>query len=273
LTLKEEIDKIISNDKINGYHYWARYDGNIHAPAGYSTIDVLYALGDIGIEYREYDIIKKAIEFIFIYYDGKGQFRYSEKSSKLPCITARILAALGKLEYREDKRIYECYNYLLNTQEEDGGWRCSTVKKGKSISTDASNPGTTLYVLDAFRYRDNNKQEVEQLNRAITFLLNHWDTRTPLGPCEFGIGSTFMKIEYPFIRYNIFYYVYILSKYKKSINDRRYIEAKEILKKKTINGNLVIENPHKSWREYSFSKKNEISEIANKKYCEIINSR
>ena len=268
-----EIEKIISSENKNGFHYWARYDGNIHAPAGFSTIDVLYTLGDIGIKYKDYDIMKNSIDFIFTYYDGKGRFRYSKKSSKLPCISARILAALGKVGYKDDIRINECYEYLLNTQEEDGGWRCATIKKGKSIETDASNPGTTLYVLDAFLYRNNNKNEIEKLNKAIQFLLNHWDSRAPLGPCKFGIGSTFMKIEYPFIRYNIFYYVYVLSKYKKPNNDRRYKEALEILKKKTINDKLIIENPHKEWRKYSFSIKGNISEIASKKFREIIESK
>ena len=71
-----------------------------------------------------------------------------------------------------------------------------------SPETDASNPGATLYVLDAFLYRENSAKEKKNLDLGVTFLLGHWDTRSPLGPCEFGIGSTFMKTEFPMIRYN-----------------------------------------------------------------------
>ena len=44
-------------------------------------------------------------------------------------------------------------------------------------------------------------------------LLSHWKTRRPLGRCGFGIGTLFGKSEYPFLRYNRFFYVYALSFY------------------------------------------------------------
>jgi hypothetical protein len=253
-----EIKRILSTAACNRAYYWAREDGDIHAPAGFSTLDVLSALGSIGAKAVDFPIIRKAIDFVFTYYQDEGQFRYGLKSSKLPCITARILAALGRLGYHDD-RLESCYKNLLETQWSDGGWRCATVKLGISPETDASNPGTTLYALDAFLYPENSPKEKKSLERGVAFLLGHWDTRRPLGPCEFGIGTNFMKTEFPMIRYNLLYYCYVLSKYDSARRDRRYKEAVQVLRQKVQDGGLVNENPHKKWQDYDFAKKGEVS--------------
>ena len=158
---------------------------------------------------------------------------------------------------------------MLDTQCDDGGWRCTTVKLGKSPLTDASNPGTTLYVLDSFRYRNNSVAEIDKLNKGVDFLLQHWEIRQPIGPCSFGIGSTFMKVEYPFLRYNLFYYVYVLSFYETARHDKRFHEAYKKLKDKTKNDKLIPENPHKAWIEFDFAKKGQISEIGTQRFKEI----
>lgn len=140
MNLQEEIINILSTSNTNGGNYWARKDGDIHAPHGYSTIDVLMTLGDIGFDYRNSCIVSETIISLFTYCDDNGCFKYSPKSSKLPCITARIVAAFGRLGFTDDSRIEKCYKFLLDSQKDDGGWRCSTVKIGKSPETDASNP-------------------------------------------------------------------------------------------------------------------------------------
>lgn len=270
MNINSEINNIIGLSDINGGSYWSRSDGDIHAPAGFSTIDVLNTIGDIGVRFSDYDILREAIDFVFILYDTRGCFKYSPKSSRLPCLTARILTAFYRLGYLEDERIEKCYQYFLETQQNDGGWRCPGVKLGKSPETDASNPGTTLYVLDAFRFRNNSITEKNQLDKAVQFLLQHWETRLPLGPCNFGIGSRFLSIEYPFLRYNLFYYVYILSKYNTAREDKRYNEALEILLKKCVNNQISPETPHKAWSKYSFAKINKYSEPATKRLLEIV---
>jgi hypothetical protein len=264
-----EIKKIIVSSGINGARCWAREDGDIHAPAGYSTIDVLSTLGDLGVKYGDYEEVREAVDFVFRYYSREGSFRYNEKSSKLPCITARIMTAFGRLGY-SDERVENCYSSLLKSQEQDGGWRCNTVKIGKSKATDASNPGTTLYVLEAFSFRKNTKGELEKLEKGAQFLLKHWETKAPLGPCAFGIGTTFMKTEYPMLRYNILFYCHTLSKYKKAGSDPRFKKAVRELESRLVDGNLVVENPHKSWQGFAFARKGSPSAEATKKYRGIV---
>ena len=141
------IDKIIQRQNDYGGQFWSREDGNIHAPFGFSTIDTLYVLGEIGYLPSDNPQIVKAIDFLFSYQTNEGCFKYAPKSSKLPCLTARIIAGLARLGLKNDPRVEKSYKWMLDNQWHDGGWRCATVKLGKSPLTDASNPGTTLYVL------------------------------------------------------------------------------------------------------------------------------
>ncbi|MGB5819923.1 MAG: prenyltransferase/squalene oxidase repeat-containing protein [Saonia sp.] len=264
-----EIKSILEEQNKNGGAFWSRADEDIHAPHGSSTMDTLEVLGELGATPKDYPILTKAIAFLFDYQTPDGSFKYSRTSSKLPCMTARILAALGRLGVAKDKRAKKSYQQLLDTQWSDGGWRCNTVKLGKSSETDASNPGTTLYVLDAFRFRDNTQEEMHQFEKGIDFLLGHWDTKLPLGPCTFGIGSRFFQIEFPFLRYNLFYYVYVLSFYGHALKDNRFQEAYQKMLVKTRNGKILPENPHKAWSKYAFAKKGEVSNLATERWKEI----
>lgn len=158
---------------------------------------------------------------------------------------------------------------MLAKQAVDGGWRCATARQGQSPETDASNPGTTLWVLDACLFRDNNKQEAEALNQGAAFLLDHWDSRAPLGPCAFGIGSRFLKTEFPFRRYNLFYYVYVLSHYDCAIGDTRFREALSVLKSQSVNDGLLVTAPHKAWKGSVFSPETGPSRIASEYWQDI----
>jgi hypothetical protein len=173
------------------------------------------------------------------------------------------------LGYAHDDRLRQTFEHLLEIQHSDGGWRCNTTKLGKSSITDASNPGTTLAALDAFRFSpflNNDKR----LDKAVMFLLHHWETRQPLGPCSFGIGTLFMKVEYPFLRYNLFFYVYVLSFYNSAKKDKRCKEALNLLESKLIDGKVVVENPNRKLAQFDFCKKGEPSELATKRYQEIL---
>jgi len=126
-----------------------------------------------------------------------------------------------------------------------------------------------LTVLDVFRFTLYANKE-ENLDKAVEFLLRHWETRTPLGPCHYGIGKLFMKIEYPMFRYNIFYYVYVLSFYDKAKKDPRFRESFEVLRGKAIENEIKVENPNKKLESYNMCRKMRISELATKRYIEIL---
>lgn len=264
------ISDIIAGQFVNGGPHWSRVDGNIHAPAGFSTIDVLGVLGELGATADNHPEIAEAVEFVLGYQCPDGAFRYARSSSKLPCITGQVLASLGRVGAVGDSRCARSFSWLQQTQAADGGWRCATAKIGRSPETDASNPGATLFVLDAFRYR-NNRTPTERvmLDGAVDSLLRHWETRVPIGPCRFGIGSRFLRVEYPFLRYNLFYYVYVLSHYPTARKDRRFTAALRELASHLHAEQLIVDAPHARWRAYAFAREGRPSAPATARWREI----
>jgi hypothetical protein len=171
--------------------------------------------------------------------------------------------------YADDERLKTTFNHLLDTQYSDGGWRCNSFKYGHGSETDYSNPFPTLIALDAFRHTDL-PDKVQQLNQAVDFLLEHWTIRKPIGPCHYGIGTLFMQVEFPFRTYNLFMYVYVLSFYERARNDKRFIEAFEILQTKLADGQIVVERVVPKLAKLSFCEKGKPSTLATKRYGEIL---
>lgn len=146
---------------------------------------------------------------------------------------------------------------------------CNKFSFGKGPETKHSNPGPTLEALDAFRFIDISKSK-QQLDKAVEFLLWHWKVKKPIGPCLFGIGTLFNKTEFPFFRYNLFYYTYVLSFYKKAIGDKRFKEALKILESKLQDDKMVVENPNRQLAKMDFCFKGRTSDLATKRFNEII---
>ena len=157
--------------------------------------------------------------------------------------------------------LFSTYNYLLESQHGDGGWRCNASKYGKGPETLSSNPGPTLTVLDVFRHTGYLNHE-ERLDKAVDFLLDHWTTRRPLGPCHYGIGSQFMKIEFPVHRYNILNYVYVLSFYNRARTDARFLDALDTVRAKMSDGMMGVDTVSKKIRDVCISCPNAPDEIA-----------
>jgi len=79
-----------------------------------------------------------------------------------------------------------------------------------------------------------------------------------------------MKVEYPFFRYNIFFYVYVLSFYNRAKRDSRFLNALKILESKLVNGKILVENPNRKLSNFSFCKKGQPSDLATERYHEIL---
>lgn len=259
---RKEIGSILERERANGGPFWSREDGNIHAPSGFSTLLVLNVLGELGATGKSHRPIAGAVELVFAYQTDDGAFRYAPASGKLPCIAGQALAAIGRLGLAGDERAEAGYRWLLEGQWDDGGWRCPMARPGKSPATDASNPGATLFVLDAFRFRDNSPAETESLGAGVESLLRHWETRRPLGPCNFGIGSRFLKVEYPLWRYNLLYYVYVLSHYRRARGDERFADALSRLRTHVRDDELIVDAPPRDWQGYAFARPGTPSEPA-----------
>ena len=151
-------------------------------------------------------------------------------------------------------------------------WRLALHKFlfGKGPETNFSNPGVTLLALDAFRCLGTD-EVIRELDTAVETLLDHWTVRVPTGPCHYGMGTLFMQVEYPFLRYNLFYYVYVLSFYPKARKDGRFKEALQALTEKVdSNGQLSVERPFRKLAKLDICQTGQPSLAATARYREIL---
>lgn len=267
-TYQSDVHAVIAKRRDNGADFWATPDGRWGVGSPFSTFDCAILLTELGVA-RSEPVLKGAATKLFDMWQEDGCFRAAPKGTIYPCYTANAARVLGRLGYAKDRRLKRTFEHLFDVQHTDGGWRCNTVKLGKSPVTDASNPGVTLLALDAFRFSPHLNQDT-RLDKAVNFLLAHWKTRRPLGPCEFGIGTLFMKVEYPFLRYNLFFYVYVLSFYNVARKTKPFRLALTALESKLVNGQMVVENPNRRLAKFSLCKKGEPSSLATRRYQEIL---
>jgi len=263
-----DVKAILAKRYDNGGDLWATQDKRLGVGSPFSTLECALMLSELGMD-RSEPILKETTEFILSSWREDGRFRLSPKGAIYPCYTAGTARILCRLGYASDTRLRKTFAHLFEIQHSDGGWRCNTYKFGRGPETEFSNPGPSLEALDAFRFTSFLNLDT-RLDKAVEFLLNHWILRKPLGPCHFGIGSLFMKVEYPFFRYNLFFYVYVLSFYNKVKKDWRFLEALRVLESKLVNGKIIVENPNRKLAGFSFCKKGQPSDLATERYHEIL---
>ena len=265
---QEDLEAILAKRRDNGADYWATPDGRWGVGSPFSTFDCALMLSELGLK-RSDPVLKGAAEQILSTWREDGRFRPAPTGAIYPCHTTSAAGVLCRLGYAKDRRLKRTFDHLLEVRHGDGGWRCNTVKLGRSPETDASNPGVTLRALDAFRFTPLLNED-KRLDKAVRFLLAHWKTRKPLGPCEFGIGTLFMQVEYPFLRYNLFFYVYVLSFYHAARKSPTFRRALQTLESKLADGKVVVENPNRKLAKFSFCKKGQPSLLATTRYREIL---
>ena len=264
-----DIEAIIVKRYDNGADLWSTPDKRLYKGAPFTTLESVLMLAEL--ESTPTAIMKDACELMLSSWKADGRFRVAPQGAIYPCQTANVARVLCRLGYANDSRLVKTFNHLLETQHDDGGWRCNSFKYGRGEETAFSNPGTTLAALDAFRFTPFLNKE-ERLDKAVESLLSHWETRKPLGPCHYGIGTLFMKVEYPFFRYNLFFYVYVLSFYDRAKKDPRFLNALNVLQSKMIEGKIIVENPNRKLENFLFCKKGEPSDLATNRYLEILNN-
>ncbi len=265
---RADLDSILATQNINGGEYWSTSDGGIAKGVPFSTLEAGMMLYEIGYDNQSKEI-KGIADLILKNIREDGRIRVYPSGTIYPCQTSNAARTLSYLGYSRDQRLDATYSYFLKTQQPDGGWRCNASKFGNGPETKFSNPGPTLTILDVFRFTKHLNID-EQLDNAVEFLLKHWETKLPLGPCHYGIGTLFMKIEFPMVRYNVFHYVYTLSFYDKAKRDPRFLEALKVITDKLVNDKVVTENTNKKLSKYVFCMTNVPNAIATAHYNEIV---
>jgi hypothetical protein len=264
---KNDIAFLMSRRHSNGGDLWATKDNNIGKGSPFSTKEVALMLVELGFK-KSHSIVKDIAELILMNQQEDGRFRIWDTGAIYPCHTIGCLRVLCYLGYSKDKRLAKTFEHLLEIQQEDGGWVCNKFSFGRGPDTRHSNPGPTLEALDAFRFMRSIRLK-RQMDKAVKFLLWHWDVKKPVGPCQYGMGTLFNQTEFPFFRYNLFYYTYTLSFYKSATRDKRFKEAFSKLRSKLQNGKMLVENPNRALVNMDMCKKGNTSSMATRRFKEI----
>ena len=265
---RSDIEAVLSHRHENGADLWTTPDKRLIKGSPFSTLECVLYLLELWMP-PTHPVLIASAELIFSTWQKDGRFRVYPSGAVYPCQTIGAANVLCHLGYASDERLRATFDHLLQTQEQDGGWRCNKFSFGRGPETEFSNPHPTLVALDAFRFTDF-VQHAPLLNRAVEFLLNHWMLRIPIGPCHYGIGTLFMQVEYPFRNYNLFIYVYVLSFYPSARKDPRFLEAFRVLQSKVADGMMVVERVVPRLGSLSFCRKGEPSLFATERYHEIL---
>lgn len=266
----KDLEAILSHRYDNGADLWTTPDKRLLKGSPFSTFDCALILSELGMACDE-PLMQEIIDLVFSTWKEDGRFKIYPSGGIYPCQTAIAANVLCHLGCVADTRIQKTLHHFLDTQFQDGGWRCNKFSFGRGPETEYSNPQPTLNILDAFRFSEALNKE-PALDRGVEFLLEHWVIRKPIGPCHYGIGTLFMQVEYPFRNYNLFEYVYVLSFYDYAKKDARFLEAFETLKSKTVDGQIIVERVVPKLAKLEFCKKGKASEPATKRYLEILNN-
>ncbi len=263
-----DIETILSHQRDNGADLWSTPDKCLIKGSPFSTLESVMYLLELGMSPSS-PVLKEAANLILSTLKEDGRFKVYPRGSIYPCQTIHATSVLCHMGYAQDSRLQNTFQHLLTIQQTDGGWRCNKFSFGRGPETEYSNPFPTLIALDAFRFGDYLNKE-SALDKSVDFLLKHWKIKEPIGPCHYGIGSLFNQVEYPFRNYNLFVYVYVLSFYNQAKNDKRFLEAFQTLKSKTVDEKIVVERVVHKLAGLSFCKKGQTSELATFRYHEIL---
>ncbi len=199
---KSDVDAILARRHDNGGDYWATPDRRLIKGSPFTTLESAFMLSDLGMLPSE-PVLKETANLILSSWREDGRFKLSPQGAIYPCHTINAARVLCHLGYAADSRLRRTFDHLLEIQHSDGGWRCKKFSFGRGPETEFSNPGPTLSALDAFRFTSFINQN-ESLDKAVEFLLEHWVTRKPLGPCHYGIGPCLCKLSILFLNITFF---------------------------------------------------------------------
>ncbi|HWA17796.1 MAG TPA: hypothetical protein VG757_02265 [Devosia sp.] len=265
---QRDIEVLLAHRHDNGGDHWAGKDGRWGVGAPFSTIDCGLMLAELRIA-RPHPLAEAIADLVLACRTEDGRIRPGPHLAVQPCHTANAARLLCRLGYADDPRLIPVFEHLITARHEDGGWRCSVLKFGAGPDTDASNPGVTLNVLDAMRFRKDMVSNRE-LAGAVDTLLAHWSSRRPLGPCRFGIGSRFMQVEYPMFRYNLFSWVHVLSFYPRARRHPAFKEALGVLRGKLQADQMIIEHQKPGLKSLEAFRPGLPSTLATARYAELL---
>ena len=177
----------------------------------------------------------------------------------LSCLTGNVVAALLRLGYEGDPRIWKAIDWLVDVQNKDGGWLCPYWKA--HIRDIHSCFYGTICPLEAFAEIPEEKcslQVKKAIARGAEFLLMHRLYKADHHDFQV-INPKWLKLAFPwFVGYDILRGLWVLAKL--GTKDERVEDALTVLEKKqTPGGKWVLESTPYGRMQANLEKKGEPS--------------
>lgn len=253
--------------------YWGD-PASPYQPKYRSTYWTLMLLGYLGLERSEQQI-KRAVEYVFAFQQPGGGFaecgqqwarhEYSyvvqkciAKGSALPdegafladlvhqmtlsCLTGNVVAALLRLGYEDDARVWRAVEWLVQVQRSDGGWLCPYWRA--HLRDKHSCFYGTICALEALAETPKARRSSsvkEAIARAAEFLLMHRLYRADHHQWR-TINPNWLRLAFPwFYGYSILRGLWMLARL--GYRDERMADALAVLEQKqTDDGRWLLES-------------------------------
>jgi hypothetical protein len=262
------VQRILRKQSSQGY--WEKPDSP-YLPKYKSSYWTIMILGRLGMD-RASEKMAKACEFIFQFQHEDGGFSSESPSSasreyeyrrrkgkKLPsqdkfvsslifesqltCLTGNMVSALIRIGYADDPRVKKALEWLVRTQNKDGGWLCPYWKA--HVRDKHGCFMGTICPMEAFSEapRQNLTEGMkEAISKGTEFLLMHHLFQADHHDYSI-INQAWLRLSFPwFAGYNILRGLDVLTKLG-YVKDQRINDAvKVILQKRQNNGTWILED-------------------------------
>ena len=177
------------------------------------------------------------------------------------CIAHVMTYALARFGYGDDPRVARAFEHIGKWQRPDGGWHPNEkCLPGNERADEHSCPFGTLNVLRALT-AERRRASGRVAARAAEYLLTCWARRAePFRPVGFGTGSTYLKVQYPFVQWQLLKALDALALVPAARKDARFRQMLDALRaKQNPDGTWTPESINKSWADFDFGQKKQPS--------------
>ncbi|HJX13235.1 MAG TPA: hypothetical protein VJ377_06870 [Dehalococcoidales bacterium] len=219
--------------------------GKVHyTEAGKAYWD-LFFLADIGLNAARAGL-DGLMEEIFRFQAADGTFTIPPNvKDNYFCMSAILLASLGRMGYRDDPRLMKYIRVALGAQLPGGGWDCYGDSLGYLESCPMDNLNLLMLLGQYGQYKDS-----PQLVSAIDLLLEHWVEGAHL--YGFGVGRRFRSLQYPAVKYGILRVLDVLSLFPRAVESRSFRDMLDFVHGKAIGGRYVPEEAATAYADFDF---------------------
>jgi hypothetical protein len=147
------------------------------------------------------------------------------------CDTPLVLQALLRFGVHDHPAVGEALSHLTNLARENG-WPCAAadafVKFRGPGRKDDPCPYANLIAVRALAHAPGYSENPALLG-GVEMLLNHWEQRADRKVYMFGIGTTYQRLKYPLIWYDLLHVLETLSMLPSVHDDPRFKQMVQVL--------------------------------------------